>query len=236
MEAKKTYKADLEHGRKWRLLAGLAISLAAFFAVLEYRWTPSFDDIDESLLDDVARDMELLPALQQQDMIALSQLEEPQAPTPRLNIVEKEVAHEVTERLVQQLQVALNAESIISPDEVNAPLLPVALDESDQVLSFREVEKLPEYPGGMVEFMKWLTRNLKYPADAKRAGVQGKVVVSFVINQDGTTCDHRIVKSHFSSMDREVLRVLKLMPNWKPGEDKGKPCRTMFVIPVVFML
>ena len=76
----------------------------------------------------------------------------------------------------------------------------------------------------------------KYPADAKRAGVQGKVVVSFVINQDGTTCDHRIVKSHFSSMDREVLRVLKLMPNWKPGEDKGKPCRTMFVIPVVFML
>ena len=210
--------------------------MAAFFAVLEYRWTPSFDDIDESLLDDVARDMELLPALQQQDMIALSQLEEPQAPTPRLNIVEKEVAHEVTERLVQQLQVALNAESIISPDEVNAPLLPVALDESDQVLSFREVEKLPEYPGGMVEFMKWLTRNLKYPADAKRAGVQGKVVVSFVINQDGTTCDHRIVKSHFSSMDREVLRVLKLMPNWKPGEDKGKPCRTMFVIPVVFML
>lgn len=180
--------------------------------------------------------MELLPALQQQDMIALSQLEEPQAPTPRLNIVEKEVAHEVTERLVQQLQVALNAESIISPDEVNAPLLPVALDESDQVLSFREVEKLPEYPGGMVEFMKWLTRNLKYPADAKRAGVQGKVVVSFVINQDGTTCDHRIVKSHFSSMDREVLRVLKLMPNWKPGEDKGKPCRTMFVIPVIFML
>lgn len=218
------------------MLAGLAISLAAFFAVLEYRWTPSFDDIDESLLDDVARDMELLPALQQQDMIALSQLEEPQAPTPRLNIVEKEVAHEVTERLVQQLQVALNAESIISPDEVNAPLLPVALDESDQVLSFREVEKLPEYPGGMVEFMKWLTRNLKYPADAKRAGVQGKVVVSFVINQDGTTCDHRIVKSHFSSMEREVLRVLKLMPNWKPGEDKGKPCRTMFVIPVVFML
>ena len=180
--------------------------------------------------------MELLPALQQQDLIALSQLEEPQAPTPRLNIVEKEVAHEVTERLVQQLQVALNAENIISPDEVNAPLLPVALDESDQVLSFREVEKLPEYPGGMVEFMKWLTRNLKYPADAKRAGVQGKVVVSFVINQDGTTCDHRIVKSHFSSMDREVLRVLKLMPNWKPGEDKGKPCRTMFVIPVVFML
>ena len=236
MEAKKTYKADLEHTRKWRLLAGLAISLAAFFAVLEYRWTPSYDDIDESLLDDVARDMELLPALQQHDMIALTQLEEPAAPTPRINIVEKQVAAEVSERLVQQLQVALNAESILTPDEVNAPLLPVAINENDEVLNFRVVEKLPEYPGGMVEFMKWLTRNLKYPADAKKSGIQGKVVVSFVINKDGTTCDHKIVKSHYSSMDREVLRVLKLMPNWKPGEDKGQPCRTMFVIPVIFML
>lgn len=235
MEAKKTFQADLERGRWRRLLIGFVLSTVAFFAVLQYDITPSDDDIDESLLDEVAQDMEMLPALQQHDMVALP-IEEETKTTPKLNIVEKTVATEVQDRLVQQLQVAINAESILTPEEELQALMPVALDENDKVLSFREVERLPEYPGGMVAFMKWLTKNLKYPADAKNAHIQGKVVVSFIINKDGTTTDHRIVKSHFSSMDREVLRVLKLMPDWKPGEDKGKPCRTMFVIPVVFML
>ncbi len=236
MEAKKTFQADLEHSRWKRLLIGLVASTAAFFVVLQYDITPSMDDIDESLLDEVAQDMEMLPALQQHDMVALPQEEELQPTTPKLNIVEKTVANEVQERLVQQLQMAINAESVISPEEKLKPPVPVAMNLNDEVLSFREVERLPEYPGGMVQFMKWLTKNLKYPADAKNAKIQGKVVVSFIINKDGTTTDHRIVKSHYSSMDCEVLRVLKLMPKWKPGEDKGQPCRTMFVIPVIFMM
>lgn len=235
MEAKKTLQADLERGRWWRLLIGLGLSTVAFFAVLQYDITPSVDDIDESLLDEVAQDMEMLPALQQHDMLALP-LEKETPPTPKLNIVDRAVASEAQERLVHQLQLTINAEGLLTPEEEVRPLMPVALDSNNEVLSFREVEKLPEYPGGMVAFMKWLTQNLKYPADAKKAKIQGKVVVSFIINKDGTTTDHRIVKSHFSSMDREVLRVLKLMDKWKPGEDKGQPCRTMFVIPVVFMI
>ena len=116
MEAKKTFQADLERGRWRRLLIGFVLSTVAFFAVLQYDITPSDDDIDESLLDEVAQDMELLPALQQHDMVALP-IEEETKTTPKLNIVEKTVATEVQDRLVQQLQVAINAESILTPEE-----------------------------------------------------------------------------------------------------------------------
>jgi protein TonB len=151
-----------------------------------------------------------------------------------LNIVEKTVATEVQDRLVQQLQVAINAESILTPEEELQALMPVALDENDKVLSFREVERLPEYPGGMVAFMKWLTKNLRYPASAQSQQIKGRVVAQFIINRDGSITDLELTEHLNRACDNEVMRVLRMMPKWQPGLMNAKPCRTKVCIPVVF--
>ena len=88
----------------------------------------------------------------------------------------------------------------------------------------------------MSAFVQWLTKNLKYPLAAQRAKRQGTVLVSFIVNKDGTIADRKVVKSASPDLDREALRVLRLMPKWKPGEDHGQPCRTYICIPVVFKL
>ena len=96
---------------------------------------------------------------------------------------------------------------------------------------------MPKFPGGAVELMKWLTKNLRYPYDAQKNKKEGKVVVQFIVNKDGTMSDLKVVKSaQYASLDREALRVIRMMPKWTPGVQNDKPCRTMVCIPVVFKL
>ena len=110
------------------------------------------------------------------------------------------------------------------------------LDDKDKPLNWRVVEELPDFPGGMVMFMKWITQNLKYPPAAKTQKIQGKVIVQFVVNKDGSVSDCKVVGPVHPLLDREALRVLALMPEWKPGTMGGKPCRTLFAMPIVFRL
>jgi protein TonB len=112
----------------------------------------------------------------------------------------------------------------------------MATDMQDNPLNFHVVEDLPQFPGGAGEFMKWLTKNLRYPVDAERQKIQGKVVVQFIVSKDGTVGNIEIVKSLDPSCDREALRVLRMMPKWKAGIQDGKPCRTKVCIPIVFRL
>ena len=101
---------------------------------------------------------------------------------------------------------------------------------------FNVVEKMPEYPGGMVELMKFLQRNVRYPKEAQEQGKQGRVVVQFVVNKDGSITDAKIAKSVDPQLDAEALRVVNAMPNWTPGKQRGKEVRTYFTIPVTFRL
>lgn len=101
---------------------------------------------------------------------------------------------------------------------------------------FNVVEQMPEYPGGMEELMKFLQRNVKYPKEAQEQGKQGRVVVQFVVNKDGSITDAKIVKSVDPQLDAEALRVVNAMPNWTPGKQRGKEVRTYFTIPVTFRL
>ena len=84
--------------------------------------------------------------------------------------------------------------------------------------------------------MKWLTKNLKYPDIAREQRLQGKVIVQFIVNKDGTIADAKVVKSVTPSLDREAMRVIRMMPTWKPGIQDDKPCRTMIAVPIVFKL
>ena len=101
---------------------------------------------------------------------------------------------------------------------------------------FQVVEEQPMFPGGMQEMMKFLQQNIKYPKEAQEQGKQGRVIVQFVVNKDGSITGDSVVRSVDSLLDAEALRVVRSMPNWTPGKQKGKPVRVRFTLPVTFHL
>ena len=106
--------------------------------------------------------------------------------------------------------------------------------EEDEV--FQVVEEQPMFPGGMQELMKYLQKEMKYPKEAQDKGIQGRVVVQFVVNKDGSICEANVVKSVDPLLDAEALRVINAMPHWTPGKQRGEPVRVRFTIPVAFHL
>lgn len=101
---------------------------------------------------------------------------------------------------------------------------------------YEVVEKMPAFPGGMAELMKYLRSNVRYPVEAHKAGIQGRVVVSFVVNKDGTVKDAKIVRSVDKSIDAEALRAISAMPKWQPGYQDGKAVSVRYTVPVTFRL
>lgn len=97
-------------------------------------------------------------------------------------------------------------------------------------------EVLPEYPGGMEAMMKFVSENIKYPAEAHTKGIQGRVLISYVVEKDGSLSNIHVVRSVDPLLDAEALRVANLMPKWKPGKQGGKPVRVKFTLPITFKL
>jgi TonB family protein len=106
--------------------------------------------------------------------------------------------------------------------------------EKDEV--FMVVEQMPEYPGGIEEAMRFVANNVKYPIEAQKKGVQGKVYVSFVIDTDGSITDAKVIRNVSPELDQEALRVVGLMPKWKPGMQRGKTVKVQFTLPINFAL
>lgn len=240
MEQKKAYHADLERHRLTWFLIGLIVSLSALFVALQYNATDNADSIDNDLIDDLAQETELLAAPDRQDMVAAVEPQPKKSDTQKIKIVEQktqlEKAADITQmRIVGDDGNAGSGTTDEASDNNNA-LKPVAVDNADNPLNFRIVEQLPEFPGGMSAFVKWLTDNLRYPPMAQQQKIQGRVVVSFIINRDGTISNIKVAKSVHPMLDREALRVARMMPNWAPGKENNKPCRTLFAIPIEFKI
>jgi TonB family protein len=102
--------------------------------------------------------------------------------------------------------------------------------------AFDVVEQMPEYPGGLAELMKYISMNVHYPEAAMKTGTQGRVVVQFIIEEDGTVSDARVVQRVSDELDAEALRVVCAMPKWTPGRQKGQPVRVKYTMPVTFRL
>ena len=101
---------------------------------------------------------------------------------------------------------------------------------------FDEVDEMPQFPGGMAGMMQYLSQNIRYPQDAREAGAQGRVIVSFIVEKDGSISNARVAKSTYSSLDEEALRVVSAMPNWMPGKQDGQAVRVKYSVPVSFRL
>ena len=101
---------------------------------------------------------------------------------------------------------------------------------------FDVVEQMPQFPGGPAALMEFLSKNVKYPQEAYKNGIQGRVIVTFVINKDGSISDAKVVKSVDPQLDEEALRVVHSMPNWIPGRQNGEPVNVKYTVPITFKL
>ena len=99
---------------------------------------------------------------------------------------------------------------------------------------YDQVEEMPEFPGGMPAMIEFLQTNIKYPKDAIKQEVGGRVMVMFVVETDGSISNVRVARKVFPSLDKEAVRVVKAMPKWKPGKEKGRLVRVNYTLPVVF--
>lgn len=101
---------------------------------------------------------------------------------------------------------------------------------------FDTVEQMPEYPGDMQAMIEFLQANMKYPEDAAKQKVEGRVMVQFVVETDGSISDVHVAKQVFPSLDAEAIRVVQAMPKWTPGKEKGKVVRVKYNLPIVFRM
>ncbi len=231
MELKKTPQADIEQLRTTGLLMGLVVVLALLYVALEWNSVATEEQIDPIDLSDIMHENELVPMSNEEVMVHLEEKKDPEQ-AERLNVVDDEV-----ETAAEEVMQADADEQLLADlqEEDDKPLQ--ALDaDPDNPLNFHIVEDLPKFPGGAVEFMKWLTKNLQYPPAARAKRIQGKVTAVFYIEKDGTVTGIAISKSLSPECDSETLRVLKKMPKWEPGIQNDQPCRTKVSIPVVFKL
>ena len=236
MEQKKIPQVDLDHQRTTGFLLGLVLVLALLFVSLEWNSMPNVETDEDMDISELVHEDELVPMSIEQQMAEMPPARAKAEESEQLRVVAHEENNEQDDTDGDK-----NGEDDSSvPQQVDTEdpkvLTPVGIDPNNNPLMFRIVEDLPQFPGGAVELMKWLTRNLTYPKVAQSRKTQGKVVAFFYVEKDGKITGITIHQSLSKECDDEALRVLKQMPRWKPGIQNGKPCRTKVCIPIVFKL
>jgi protein TonB len=227
MEIKKSPKADLENKKTTNLLIGAILTLSVLF--IGFEWS----ERDKQ----VATDTGLTEIVFEEEIIPITEQEQPkQAPPPP----EAPKVEEVLEIMDNDSKV--EESTIQASDDTQAAVevkyTPVEVEEEEveEEQIFQIVEEPASFPGGMGECMKWLGKNIKYPTISQENGVQGRVIVQFVINRDGSIVDAKVVRGVDPYLDKEALRVVNQMPKWSPGKQRGKAVRCQFTLPVQFRL
>ncbi len=227
MEIKKSEKANLENKKFTWILIGLILVLAGHFVAFE--WTQYEKEEVGDIIDagDIILEEEIIPITMPEKKTVPPP---PQAVTQAevLNIVEDDAEIEETTIVSAEDQ----AEFVEIQDDV-----PIVVEEPEKEEEiFQVVEDDPQFPGGMTELMKFLQKNIKYPPVCQEQGIQGRVIVQFVVNTDGSIVDANVVKSVNPHLDKEALRVVGTMPKWQPGKQRGKAVRVRFTLPVNFRI
>jgi len=221
MEIKKSEKANLEKQRFSFFLIGLAVSFAIVLLAFEWKQFESGPgDLAELQLDD--EEEELIPITQQE-------LPPPPPPPPAPTVIEIVEDDEEIEEEIEIEETEIDEDTEIEIEEV-----PEEVAEEPQI--FTIVEQMPKFPGGDAELYKFLGKNMKYPPMAKDAGIKGTVYVTFVVTETGAIKDAKVLRGIGGGCDEEALRVVKSMPNWTAGKQRGKPVRVQYNIPIKFTL
>jgi len=228
MEVKKAPQANIETHKTTFFLMGMVVALAVLFVGFE--WSSTLSKLDETtIVQDVLAEEE----------IEITQHNPPPPPPPPPPEPEVPEIIEVTEEKVETKIDLSSLEDDQSKAQVQTyipppPPKPVEEEATEEI--FVVVEQQPEFPGGTTALMKFLSDNIKYPVIAQENGIQGRVIMNFVVERDGSISDVQVVRGQDPSLDKEAERVIKTMPKWKPGQQRGKPVRVRFTLPVVFRL
>ncbi|MCD4696695.1 MAG: energy transducer TonB [Bacteroidales bacterium] len=222
-DKKKSPKADLEIKKTLFIEIGLIIALATVLLAFEWK---SYEKTELDLASRTVDDT-------QEEMIEITQHEKPPPPpkppqqTTVIEIVEDEMEIE------DDIEIDVEADQ---ETEVEEYIPEAAEEEEEEATIFTVVESMPAYPGGDAARMKYLYDNIEYPQMARESGIQGRVFVTFVVERDGHITDVRVLRGIGGGCDEEAIRVIKNMPDWVPGKQRGKPVRVQFNMPILFKL
>ncbi len=226
MEVKKSKKADLEGKKSTWLLVGYVLILAILFVAFEWSERDMKVTTDTGIAD-VVFEEEMIPITEQEQKVTPPPPEAPKVEEV-LEIVENDAnVEESTIQASDDMDKAVEIKYV-------APVVEEEDPEEQQI--FQIVEEMPEFPGGMAECLKFLAKNLKYPTIAQENGVQGRVIIQFVVNKDGSIVEPVVARGVDPYLDKEALRVVSTMPKWKPGKQLGKAVRVKYTVPVTFKL
>ena len=225
MQVKKSESASLEKDKLVYVLMGLVFVLSVIYVALE--WT------EREVTKYEVTDTEFL--FEEEVEIQQTTQETPPPPPPPA-VQEVEVLN-VVEDNVETESIEVNTEDDKETEVVIAAPVEAPVEEEEEEVVFVVVETMPEFPGGQQALFKYLSENVKYPVIAQENGIQGRVICQFVVNRDGSIVDVEVVRSGGDpSLDKEAIRVIKSMPKWKPGKQRGKAVRVKYTVPVNFKL
>ncbi len=228
MELKKNPKADLQNKKFMFFEIGLAISLG--IVLLAFEWTTT-DTVKVELAG--TQDVKV-----EQEIIPITNRDEVKPPEPPKQITVSDVIKVVDDN------VKINDNSDIFDSEFSEDAKVTIMEfkgeeqEEEEYTPFVIVEEMPTFGGGDInEFrINYVQKNLKYPDVAAENGIQGRVIINFVVEPDGRVSNVKVVRGVDPSLDKEAVRVVSASPKWKPGKQRGKPVRVQYTIPIIFVL
>lgn len=223
MEIKKTPEADL--GKKTGLFfnIGLVVSLLLVITAFEWRF---YDD--QSVVDLGEADTKF------EDIMDIPPTEQPPPPPPKIQqpeVIEVPDDEEIEDKIEFDLDIEATEQTVI--EEIvfrDAPAEEVAEE------IFTIVEDQPTPVGGMQAFYQFVQKELKYPAQARRMGIEGRVYVQFVVDRDGSITEVTTIRGIGAGCDEEAVRVLKNAPKWNPGKQRGRAVKVRMILPITFKL
>ena len=228
METKKSERVDLEKGKWTSLLIGFTMALAVMFVTLEWTQREVVDNSELYTVVDVTLNEELVP---------VTLPEKKTVPPPPAAVTKAEIIEIIDDDadIIEDMPASPDDNSNDWVDLTQIDIIEVEPEPVDDV-PYTVVEDQPEFPGGAAALYEYLSKNIKYPAICRENNIQGRAVVVFIVNRDGSIVEPEVVKSVNPMLDKEALRVISNMPKWKPGLQFGKPVRVKFTVPVNFRL
>ena len=213
MEVKKSPQADLENKKNIFLEIGLMLALGTILFAFEWK-VSGRQPADFVTVSEIPTEIEMVP------ITMMHQITPPPPPAPKpFDLLE----------IVDEIDPLSDDLDIIDLNNLN-------YDEeydTDEVIAFVPSEDMPVFPENI---QKWLSKHVKYPQIALENGVQGKVFVQFVVEKDGSVSNIKVVRGVDASLDKEAVRVVSVMPKWKPGKQRGKAVRVAYTLPIAFQI
>ena len=226
MEVKKSPKADLEKGKTMGILMGMIVGLAVLFVGFEWSDREITIVQSEGVADIIA-----------EEEVEITRPEDTPPPPPPppapavaevLNVVEDDVKLDDVD--------IVSSEDDATTAQVEAYTPPAVVEEEEESSQqiFTVVETMPEFPGGQGALLQYLAKSIKYPVIAQENGIQGRVVLSFVIEKDGRLTNIQVLQTPDRSLSEEAIRVLNKSPKWSPGKQRNQVVRVKYTLPVDF--